>query len=65
MQLQTDRLILREYTMNDFTALYEIMSDAETMQHYPTPLMKPVPDAGLNGILKIIRNMDGDFGLWF
>ena len=37
MQLQTDRLILREYTMNDFTALYEIMSDAETMQHYPAP----------------------------
>ena len=37
MQLQTDRLILREYTMNDFTALYEIMSDSETMQHYPAP----------------------------
>ena len=37
MQLKTDRLILREYTMNDFNALYEIMSDAETMQHYPTP----------------------------
>ena len=31
MQLQTDRLILREYTMDDFTALFEIMSDAETM----------------------------------
>ena len=37
MQLQTDRLILREYTMDDFTALFEIMSDAETMQHYPAP----------------------------
>lgn len=37
MQLQTDRLILREYTMGDFTALYQIMSDAETMQHYPAP----------------------------
>ena len=37
MHLQTDRLILREYTMNDFDALYEIMSDAETMQHYPAP----------------------------
>lgn len=37
MQLQTDRLILREYTMDDFDALYEIMSDPETMQHYPAP----------------------------
>ena len=37
MQLQTDRLILREYSMDDFDALYEIMSDAETMQHYPAP----------------------------
>ena len=23
--------------MDDFDALYEIMSDAETMQHYPAP----------------------------
>ncbi len=37
MELQTKRIILREYTMDDFDALYEIMSDAETMQHYPAP----------------------------
>ena len=37
MELQTKRLILREYSMDDFDALYEIMSDAETMQHYPAP----------------------------
>ena len=37
MQLETERLILREYTMNDFDTLYEIMSDPETMQHYPAP----------------------------
>lgn len=35
MQLETERLILREYTMDDFDALYEILSDAETMKHYP------------------------------
>ncbi len=35
MKLETDRLILREYTMDDFDSLYQIMSDAETMQHYP------------------------------
>ena len=37
MELQTKRLILREYTMDDFDVLFEIMSDAETMQHYPAP----------------------------
>ena len=35
--IETERLLLREYTMDDFDALYEIMSDAETMQHYPAP----------------------------
>ena len=35
--LETKRLVLRNYTMDDFAALYEIMSDAETMQHYPAP----------------------------
>jgi len=35
--IQTERLILREYKESDFDALYEIVSDAETMQHYPTP----------------------------
>lgn len=35
--IETERLFLREYTMDDFDALYEIVSDAETMQHYPAP----------------------------
>lgn len=35
--IETERLILREYTTDDFAALYEIMSDPETMQHYPAP----------------------------
>ena len=35
--IETDRLILREYTMDDFESLYEIVSDSETMQHYPAP----------------------------
>ena len=33
--IEAERLILRNYTMNDFDALYEIVSDPETMQHYP------------------------------
>lgn len=35
--IETERLILREYTPDDFDALFEIMSDTETMQHYPAP----------------------------
>ena len=37
MIIETERLILREYTVDDFDALYEILSDPETMQHYPAP----------------------------
>lgn len=35
--VETDRLILREYTLEDFNELYVILSDSVTMQHYPTP----------------------------
>ena len=37
MVIETERLILREYTFEDFDALYEILSDKETMAHYPKP----------------------------
>lgn len=37
MQLETERLILRQYTMDDFDDLYEILSDPKTMEHYPKP----------------------------
>lgn len=37
MQLETRRLILREMTESDFAPLYAILSDAETMKHYPAP----------------------------
>ena len=35
MIIETNRLFLREYKFDDYDALYEIVSDAETMQHYP------------------------------
>lgn len=37
MVIETERLMLREYKLEDFDALYEIVSDTETMQHYPAP----------------------------
>ena len=43
MILETERLILREYSWADFEGLYEILSDPETMAHYP----KPYDEAGV------------------
>jgi len=37
MKIETERLLLREMTDMDFSALYSIFSDSETMQHYPAP----------------------------
>ena len=60
--METERLLLRAYTEEDFTALREILSDAETMKYYP----KPYDDAG---VMRWIRwCMDSyeknSFGLW-
>ena len=35
MVIETERLLLREMTDDDFAALYELLSDAKIMQHYP------------------------------
>ena len=60
--IETERLILREYTPADFDALYEILSDPETMQHYP----KPFDAERTRGW--IVWNLDNyskyGFGLW-
>ena len=35
MKLETQRLILREMTPEDFDALYAVLADSDIMQHYP------------------------------
>lgn len=37
MCLETERLILREMAEQDFESLFQILSDPETMRHYPKP----------------------------
>lgn len=37
MMMETERLLFRQYTPEDFDALFEILSDEETMQHYKCP----------------------------
>ena len=35
MVIETDRLLLREMTYDDFCALYQVLSNSDIMQHYP------------------------------
>ena len=37
MIIETERLKIREYTIDDFDALFDILSDSETMKYYPKP----------------------------
>ena len=60
--IETERLLLRPYTLDDFPALYEIMSDPETMQHYPAPFDA---DRTRNWIAWNLDNYEKyGFGLW-
>ena len=62
MILETDRLILREYTPDDFDALYEIIADSETMKHYPAPFDK---EKTMGWIMWNLENYEKyGFGLW-
>ncbi len=55
MIIETERLILREFSSDDFDALYEILSDEETMAHYPEPFNK---EKVRNWIKRNINNYD-------
>lgn len=35
MTIETERLILREMTQQDFDTLYKILADSDIMRHYP------------------------------
>ena len=60
--IETERLLLREFTRDDFGALHEILSDPETMQHYPTPFDE---DRTRNWIERNLENYRRyGFGLW-
>ena len=62
MQLETERLILREYTMDDFDDLYEILSDEETMKHYSKPFDEEKVRYWINW--NITNYETFGFGLW-
>ena len=62
MVIETQRLILREMTENDFDALYRVLADSDIMQHYPYTF----DEARVKNW--IVRNIERyqtfGFGLW-
>ena len=62
MILETNRLILREMTEDDFEALYRVLADSAIMQHYPYTF----DEARVRGWIE--RNRERyrvfGFGLW-
>ncbi|MBR5648678.1 GNAT family N-acetyltransferase [Pseudobutyrivibrio sp.] len=60
--IETTRLLLRNYTMDDFDALYEIMSDSETMKHYPAPFDADRTKGWITWNLENYKKYG--FGLW-
>lgn len=62
MRLETERLILRDYTKDDFDALFPILSDPETMAHYPAPFDAEKTRQWIDRNLK--RYETDGFGLW-
>lgn len=62
MTIETERLILRDMTENDYDSLHAILTDPETMQHYP----KPYDDAGVHRWLSWTADNYArhGFGLW-
>ncbi|MBR5966579.1 MAG: GNAT family N-acetyltransferase [Treponema sp.] len=62
MMIETERLILREYKREDFDALYEIMSDPQTMEHYPAPFSQEKTRGWIEWNLDNYKKYG--FGLW-
>ena len=62
MILETERLFLREMAMDDFDALYAVLSDAEIMQHYPYSFDEERVRSWIERNMDRYKN-DG-FGLW-
>ena len=62
MTIETDRLILREMTEDDFDAMYAVLADSDIMQHYPYTF----DEERVRGWIRknIERYKTSGFGLW-
>ena len=62
MVIETERLLLREMTDDDFHALYEVLSDSDIMQHYPYAFDENRVREWIERNIKRYRELG--FGLW-
>lgn len=62
MVFETQRLIIRELNHNDFDSLYEILSDEDTMKHYPSVFDKAKVERWINWSIENYKTFG--FGLW-
>ncbi len=60
--LETERLLLRELTPDDFDAMFEIFGDAETMLYYPQAYSRERLEAALQR--QFASYAENGYGLW-
>ena len=64
MKLETERLLLREITQADYTALSAILQDPEVMYAYNGPFSDAETQEWLDRQLARYRDYEHRFGLW-
>ena len=62
MIIETERLILREMTPDDFDALYSVLADSDIMKHYPYTFDEKRVQNWINKNIERYRIFG--FGLW-
>lgn len=61
-KMETERLVLREMTSDDFGALYEVLADSDIMKHYPYTFDEKRVRNWINKNIERYRILG--FGLW-
>jgi RimJ/RimL family protein N-acetyltransferase len=61
-RLETERLVLRPFAMDDLDAIHAILGDAETMRYYPAPFTRDKSRQWIEWNLANYR--DHGHGLW-
>lgn len=61
-RLETERLVLRPYRMEDLDAIAPILGDPETMRYYPAPFTREKSRQWIES--NLARYRDDGFGLW-
>lgn len=62
MMISTERLLLRQWTDDDFEAFYQINKDPEVMRYYPSTMNRQESDNMARRIQSLIE--ERDWGFW-